>query len=361
MKMPIRIIIAVFCAALILCMPFFLSSPRMLSEARETYLYSEDEDEGEDESMSFGRLLFGAALADEASAAEVSDEEDPFGAPAKLSVPAAWVLPWDFSVPPIPDPDGFTADGYEDESIRVRLEKKDTEAYCIHIVHVEIASPSQLRTTTAYGRFDRAMYMDKMAKSCNAVIAMNGDLFIEMPEKKKFEIRMTQTVGKREGTNKKKDTLIIDKNGDFHLFVRSDGLAEFRDNHRDEIANAFMFGPALVMDGEIVETESYDYNPKGHEPRSAIGQTGPLSYVLVVVEGKVADRGITIAELAEVMLEAGCTQAYALDGGNTAEMIMIGPDADRPQLHVKGRPNAEYRTHSDIIYFATAVPETDRK
>ena len=66
-------------------------------------------------------------------------------------------------------------------------------------------------------------------------------------------------------------------------------------------------------------------------------------------------------ELAYLMKDLGCVQAYNLDGGNTAEMIMIGPDADHVMFHVKGDQTAsEYRSQSDIIYFATAVPESER-
>ena len=57
-----------------------------------------------------------------------------------------------------------------------------------------------------------------------------------------------------------------------------------------------------------------------------------------------------------------CIQAYNLDGGNTAEMILMGPDPEYPLIHVRGDQAAgDYRRHSDIIYFATAVPESERE
>ena len=67
-------------------------------------------------------------------------------------------------------------------------------------------------------------------------------------------------------------------------------------------------------------------------------------------------------ELAEIMYELGCIQAYNLDGGNTAEMLMTGSDSANPMIHLKGdQESSKYRTHSDIIYFATAVPEGERE
>ena len=363
MKTPVRILIAVLCAAVIVSMPFILSAPFLLTEA-QIDLFSEPEDE---EDLDFGRILFPHAFSEEAEEQEFVMEEEDVDDPLQagsgngLKIPDTWELPLDFSIPPAPDPDRFTEDGYEDQSIRVRYEVRTAEKYKIHIAYVDIASPTQLRTATAYNSWNRAMYLETMAKSCNAVIAMNGDLFIEHPEKKKFEYRMTQVVeGKRNKRNKLKDTLIIDKNGDFRIFLMSDGLEDFRDNHGDEIVNAFMFGPALVKDGVLREpVPDYPYNPNGHDPRSAIGQTGPLSYVMVIVTSR--ESGMTITELSELMLELGCIQAYNLDGGNTAEMIMIGRDPAIPALHIQGRPEANYRTQSDIIYFATAVPEDERE
>lgn len=362
MRTSLRIFVTILCVILIALMPLLLSAPFLLNEAQMD-LYA-DPDDGEE--LDFGKLLFSHTLAEEAEpefVMEEEDVEDPLLAAAegRLTIPDAWELPLDFSVPPAPDPELFSEDGYEDQSIRVRREVRQGDRYKIYIAYVDIASPSQLRTATAYNSWNRSMHLETMAKACNAVIAMNGDDFIENPERKKFEYRMTQVVeGKRNKKNNLKDTLIIDRNGDFHLFLMSKGLEEYRDTHGDEIVNAFMFGPALVKDGSLREpVPDYHYNPNGHDPRSAIGQTGPLSYVLVVVESR--DSGMTHKELAELMLELGCIQAYNLDGGNTAEMIMLGKDPANPVFHIQGRPEAKYRAQSDIIYFATAVPESERQ
>jgi len=368
MKTWLRILCVVLCAAFICGMPFFLSSPVMVQEAKDELLKDgDDEDEGE--SLDFGRLFFSFAAAEEEFVMEATDEEDPFApknsesvSEDKLSIPDAWKLPLDFSVPPMPDPEKFTENGYEDASIRVTFETLDIMESKVHVARIEVADPSQVRTATAYGvKSERTLKMFNIAKQNNAVIAMNGDLFIEKPEKKRFEVRMTEMIPKRNKTSKVKDTLIIDRNGDFKLFILSEGLKEYTQQHGDDIVNAFMFGPALVVDGEINTHKEYDYDRKGRTCRSAIGQTGPLSYLCVVVEARGKSRGVSHEELAEMMKDLGCIQAYNLDGGNTAEMIMIGPDADNVMFHVKGDQTAsEYRSQSDIIYFATAVPESER-
>ena len=116
--------------------------------------------------------------------------------------------------------------------------------------------------------------------------------------------------------------------------------------------NAFTFGPALVKDGNLLEIDKeYGYNPNGREPRAAIGQTGPLSYVTVIVQAKDRDgkSGVSQHKLAEYMYGLGCIQAFNLDGGNSAEMIF-------GEQVFKGMPDGDERPLSDIIYFATAKP-----
>ena len=82
----------------------------------------------------------------------------------------------------------------------------------------------------------------------------------------------------------------------------------------------------------------------------AIGQTGPLSYVLVLAEGRNKDsEGVTHQELADFMFDLGCIEAFNLDGGNTATMVFNGG------YYQTGRSSTNERAQSDCIYFATAV------
>ena len=150
MKTPLRILVAVLCAALIACMPFILSSPSLLNDAQEAYLEDrEDEEEGEE--LDFGRLFFSGAIAEEEFSMEDEDVEDLFSNPGKKVIPEEWALGWDFSIPPAPDPDKFTENGYEDRSISVRIEERKMKDSIIHVAFVDIASPTQLRTATVAG------------------------------------------------------------------------------------------------------------------------------------------------------------------------------------------------------------------
>lgn len=365
MKIFVRILCALICAAFIVSMPFFISSPVILPEAQEEILFSEEGDEDGDDydTVDFSRLFFSVAMAEEEFVMEATDEEDPFAKNAGLSIPDAWELPWDFSVPPKPDPACYTENGYEDQSIRVRIETREMYDSTVDIAFVEIASPTQLRTATAYGTDNKhTLPFTVLTKNNNAVVAMNGDIFSKDPGQKGYEVRMTEMVTqgrKRNRIYKKQDELVIDKNGDFHVFLFGDGMEEYIKSHKDEIANVYTFGPALVKDGEIPKMPRYTlFNPNGREPRSAIGQTGPLSYVMVIVEGrKNNSKGVSHTDLANIMKEIGCIQAYNLDGGNTGEMSLVGPDPDYQKVY---EAQSGGRGQSDIIYFATAVPEDER-
>ena len=158
-------------------------------------------------------------------------------------------------------------------------------------------------------------------------------------------------------TNKKKDILFIDENGDFHLFIKSNqaDMDAFKATGLSVI-NAFTFGPALVKDGQLLNVDKeYGYNPNGKEPRMAIGQVDKLTYVVALAEGRSSSsNGVTQQALADFMFnELHCTQAYNLDGGNSATMIFNG------EYYQTGRTIKNERQQSDFIYFATAVdPET---
>ena len=66
MKTLLRILLSLLCAAIVLSMPFFLSSPNMLGEVKASMMEDSDEEEDEEgEEIDFGRLLFASAAAED--------------------------------------------------------------------------------------------------------------------------------------------------------------------------------------------------------------------------------------------------------------------------------------------------------
>lgn len=121
--------------------------------------------------------------------------------------------------------------------------------------------------------------------------------------------------------------------------------------------NTLSFGPALIVDSQIVDFEGRvqidtnvgNHSIQGSNPRTGIGIIAPNHYVFVVVDGrsKGYSRGVTLDEFAEIFAELGCTNAYNLDGGGSSTMYFMGRVVNNPL----GR-NKERGT-SDILYIGT--------
>ena len=60
--------------------------------------------------------------------------------------------------------------------------------------------------------------------------------------------------------------------------------------------------------------------------------------------------GMYASTAAQIMYDKGCRQAYELDGGQTAVIVFDGTPAN-------GIVYGSERTMSDILYFATALPD----
>ena len=149
MKLAVRILLSVLCAAMVLAIPFTVSAPNLLEDAKWEMI--EVLDAGEEEGLL--RLLFPVACA----------EED-----------VSYSLPVDNSPGMVPNPALFTEDGYEDDSIRVQMETREEQNGLLwRIAWVEIASPTQLRTgyEGKNVKSDKTELVSVMAQKYNAVVA----------------------------------------------------------------------------------------------------------------------------------------------------------------------------------------------
>lgn len=87
-------------------------------------------------------------------------------------------------------------------------------------------------------------------------------------------------------------------------------------------------GPRLLAAGEIkitAEAEKFQADiASGRAPRTAIGITADQKLLLVTVNGRKSgiSIGVTLNELAELMLELGAVDAMNLDGGGSTVMVI---------------------------------------
>ena len=163
-------------------------------------------------------LAFSCALAEETAA---DDETIAVGETTGAAAAGFEPIPWDETKSPnVPDPDCYLPDdaGYHDDSIDVRIETfhSDNGTLC-YAMYVTIVDPSQLRTGTQASRapYKATALVSKMAARFNAVCAINDDYFGYHNEgivyRNGKQIRMNPSI--------RRDELIIDENGDFHVIT----------------------------------------------------------------------------------------------------------------------------------------------
>ena len=243
---------------------------------------------------------------------------------------------------------------YEGDGLKVHVEQRKLDSTVYSIAWVTIASPDQFLTALAGEPSSKAKAtVQEMAVNNHAVIAINGDFYTNRTTG--YIVRNFEDI--RLKPYKKYDLLVVDENADLHVIENSDAteLKALLDAGHT-VRHAFTFGPGLVKDGERMKINTqYGFAAQDNTaPRSAIGQTGPLSYVLVVADGRQSgySQGATHLMMAELMVELGCETAYNLDGGASSALVFEGEQVN----HYK---NEAQREISDIIYFVDAAAVTE--
>ena len=248
--------------------------------------------------------------------------------------------------------------GYVDATISVRVESTVIKKTPVQFTWVQIADPTQLRTALASPYPGRTEVRGTvMAKDNHSVLAINGDWFILRPKKEGIIYRNGQLI--REKSYGIYDSLIIDFEGDFHI-LRQPSDEEFK-AWEGKIMHSFVFGPALVINGQKVDLSDrkalsqYDNKLLGKvggykgTQRCVFCQMDKLSYLIITTEGpeQVKKGGFTVPEMADIAYEIGAQQAFNLDGGASAWLIL-------GEERINTRKTKNLRKISDIIYFVTA-------
>lgn len=239
--------------------------------------------------------------------------------------------------------------GYHDDSLDIRVETFRRHDTTVMAVYVRLSDPSQLRTAmAAKPPSQKTMVVSSMAKKNNAVLAINGDYF-------SFHQNGIVVRGGKMWRNRpdgKRDILIVDDNGDFTILPQC--RKEDYERYTGTVMHAFCFGPGLVVNGQALT--SLEHADVGNAPakatqRIALGQTGPLEYLIIATEGpeNKGSVGFTILQMAELCQEMGCINAYNLDGGSSSSVVLGGKK-------INALSTGKIRPVGDCIYFATLVP-----
>ncbi len=118
------------------------------------------------------------------------------------------------------------------------------------------------------------------------------------------------------------DTLALFQDGDMKVFDSDEQTAQ---DYLDQGArDVLAFGPWLIRDGELNEAGLAQYGKSSAE-RVAVGMVEKGHYWFMMLEGRIKrSKGDDIGFLAEKLQEKGCTQAFNLDGGQTASIVFMG-------------------------------------
>ncbi|MBQ8161581.1 MAG: phosphodiester glycosidase family protein [Clostridia bacterium] len=238
--------------------------------------------------------------------------------------------------------------GYMDGALSVRIEERTIRNTRVYFTFVDLSDVHQFRSATfrKYPSKDTGS-VAYMAKRENAVLAINADWFTKRKEGTVYR----DGICVRDHANGVFDGLVVDDQGDFHILHRPDrkDYAAFE----GRIWQSFVFGPGLVIDGEITEDFGVKtLSPNRRTQRQVICQMDHLSYLIITTEGpeQSRDGGFTLKEMAEMAWEMGARQAYNMDGGSSVWLV-LGDE----KLNARGKK----LNVGDCLYFVSEIQGAD--
>lgn len=247
---------------------------------------------------------------------------------------------------------GTSVQYYLDQTI-LAITWKEVHDSCVYTFsEVKIAHPSQLRRFLAGGGYGTAQQFltTEMSASVNAVVASSGDFYAY---RNYGVVVHGGQVCRSDGGNL--DVCLIDGNGDLqflyaHQIPDRQGLEQYV--QENNIRFSLAFGPVIVSEGQRVTPAWYPVGENDRAfSRAALCQMGELHYLVAAANMEYGYPSVpTLFEFARRIQETGCQMAYTLDGGQTATIAMNDNLVNQVSY-------GSQRRISDIIYFATAVPD----
>jgi exopolysaccharide biosynthesis protein len=267
---------------------------------------------------------------------------DAFVIPRPLAIHIAEASPETSSRAAKPAAPVINDSSYSDENITIQIETIRRNETTIFIAGITVSNAEYLKTAFAKNTFGRNISetTSSMAAEHHAILAINGDYY---GFRETGYVLRNGALYRNSGRSK---ALVMDTAGNFSCKDEADIKGE----DSKGAWQIWSFGPALVLDGETVASRESEVTGRSapSNPRTAIGQAGPLHYIVVVSNGRTPnDRGLSLLQLAELFRERGCSIAYNLDGGGSSCLVFNGEVLNNPTTY--GNRIAE-REISDIIY-----------
>ncbi len=238
---------------------------------------------------------------------------------------------------------------YNTDRLKVSIEQKQKDGMTYFVADVQLTDVSQFKTAFAGDDFRSGIYeaVSDIAGRYSPVIAINADFCRYHREGviiRNGELLRAQNI-------KKHHLLVVDKDGNLSAETDRSGKQGLVANRLEqaETWQTFEFGPVLVENGEPVELPKSFYvncNEGYDNPRTAIGQKGPLHYVIIVVDGRRDgySTGASIPQVQQLFLDEGVDFAFNLDGGGSTTLYFLGEVINMPS-------GGKERSVSDVIMF----------
>lgn len=244
------------------------------------------------------------------------------------------------------DAEAVSTDSYQADGVSITLTEKRVYDTQVYIADIQLDDLSELLSGLADNSFGRNLSQktSELAESLGAVLAINGDYYgfrdTGYVMRNGYLYRSTA----RSGSGN--EDLVVYSDGSMEIIDESEVTAE--ELKAKGAVQIYSFGPGLISDGTVAVTAGDEVDQSmSSNPRTAIGMVEPGHYIMVVSDGRTDESaGLSLAQLAEVMQEAGCTEAYNLDGGGSTTMWFNGEIVNNP---TGGRGSNE-RAVSDIVY-----------
>ncbi len=221
-------------------------------------------------------------------------------------------------------------------SIEIKSFRDEESRSNVFVADIYVSSLDYLRRAMSNDKWKASTQrMDIMAKNNEAILAMTGDY------SSLFNVGLVVFNGEviRKTDNDARENGLIMKDGSMLTFARRE--MEAKEVLEQGVWQSFLFGPALLKDGQPIEKFADKIRVKN--PRSVIGYFEPGHYCFILVDGRTTkSRGMTLTQLSKFIYDLGCKAAYNLDGGQSAMLWFNGELVNAPY---KGG-----RALKDIVY-----------
>lgn len=165
----------------------------------------------------------------------------------------------------------------------------------------------------------------RIARRERAVLAITGDNMIQQDIDYKGVILRHGKVY----LNKHNESFCAFKDDlTMEIYQKNDATAE--ELLEEGIRETVSFGPWFIQDG-VINDKVHVFRVNRVNPRVGIGQIAQGHFIAIVADGRQGNYsyGLTLTQFQQLFIDAGCEQAYNMDGGCSTGMIFMGEHLNR--------------------------------